>query len=97
VPYKRHYRFKVVRNLLIASVFVTPFLAFYRLDLIYLTLVPFVLVEAIMLFNYKTGNGPSLKDPVGMREGFIEVDQYPSWRAVLHDDRFISFDRIESV
>jgi hypothetical protein len=93
--YMRAYRFK---NILIASmilIFVAPFLSLIRLEFVYLTLVPWTLAGSIIIYNYVIGGAPSLRDPIGLRDGCIEVDRYPSFAAILHDDRFIELESIK--
>ena len=87
--YKKAFRFRWVRDLSIALVFIVPFLGLYRIELVYLTLVPWLIAGAIYIHNYALGIGHSDLDPVGIRDWRIEVDQYVSFSAALKNDRFI--------
>ena len=94
--YRRPYILRRERNISIAFIFLAPFLAFIRLELIYITLLPTIVAGTIIIYNCYLGNMVRSIDPVGVRYGFIEIDQYSCFSAVLHDDRFIQIQSIES-
>jgi hypothetical protein len=94
-PYKRSYHLRTLRDLALAATFLSPFLGLIRLEYVYLTLIPCTIFSLIIVYNLQNGGAASTKDPIVIRDGFIEVDNYPSIRAAWHDDRFIELDSIQ--
>lgn len=98
--YKRPYTLKAERNVCFVLIFLVPFLAIIQIEYLFLTLVPWTLTGSIMILNYYSGRAPALTDPILIRDGYFEVDQYLSLPSALHDDRFVdlrSVDGIEAI
>jgi hypothetical protein len=87
---------KKERNISIAFIFLAPFLAFIQLEYVFITLIPMIIAEVIIAYNNYMGNGTPLKSPVVIRDGFIQIDQYPNVIAALHDDNFLEMEKIEA-
>jgi hypothetical protein len=95
--YRKAFRYRTVRDVSTVLIFIVPFLAIYRIELLYLTLIPWITVGAIYIYNYSLGNGHSDLEPIGLRDWCIEVDQYPSFSAAMNNDRFIEMASIQHV
>lgn len=95
--YQIPYLLRKERNIAIAFIFIVPFLAFLNIWFILLTLVPWTIAGVIIVHHHCSECVASQTDAVLMRDGHIEVDQYPSLMAAIHDDRFIDMNTIVDI
>lgn len=95
--YEKPYLHKKERNISFVLIFIIPFLAILDSRFVFLTLIPWTITCSIIIHHYSSECAADPLDAIIIRDGYIEVDQYPSLAAVIHNDRFIDLKMIVKI